>query len=270
MAEAKIFIDVSIEDGVALATLNSPETRNALGDASHFQEMDALCAHIAADRSIRVLVLTGAGKAFCAGGDIKQMYSRITAPGAQVIDERYGYKSGFHRLPKALYELEVPTIAAVNGPAIGAGLDLACMCDLRIASEEAVFAESFVKLGIVPGDGGAWLLQRIIGPQKAAEMTFTGDLIGAAEALACGLVLKVVPHAEVVGEAMAMARRIAANPGDALRMTKRLMREALHTRLDTLLELSAAFQALAHFTPDHRTRLDAAVGRISHNTKTKG
>jgi len=122
----------------------------------------------------------------------------------------------------ALHHLEVPVIAAINGPAIGAGLDLACMCDIRIASETAVFAESFVKLGIIPGDGGAWFLQRIVGLSKAAEMTFTGEPISAADALACGLVSRVVPAAELMDAAFVLAGQIAANPGHQLRMAKRL------------------------------------------------
>ncbi|XKH38395.1 enoyl-CoA hydratase-related protein [Azospirillum doebereinerae] len=155
----------------------------------------------------------------------------------------------------------MPVIAAVNGPAIGAGCDLACMCDLRIASEAARFAESFVKVGIVPGDGGAWLLPRVVGFSKACEMAFTGDSIDAAEALACGLVSKVVPPAELLPAAQALAKRIAVNPAHAVRMTKRLLREGRHVRLDTLLEMSAAMQALAHATADHREAVDAMLGK---------
>ena len=116
----------------------------------------------------------------------------------EVIREEY--RNGIQRLPKALYNLDVPVIAAVNGPAVGAGLDLSCMCDMRIASEKATFAESFVKVGIVPGDGGAWLLPRVVGMSKASEMAFTGDALDAQEALACGLVSRVVPHERLMEE----------------------------------------------------------------------
>jgi len=156
-------------------------------------------------------------------------------------------------------------IAAVNGPAIGAGCDLACMCDLRIAGESARFAESFVKVGIVPGDGGAWLLPRIVGFAKATEMALTGDMIDAAEAKAIGLVLKVVSDAELLDAARALARRIAVNPPHAVRMTKRLLREAHNARLDTVLELSAAFQALAHATGDHAEAVAAMLGKRPGN-----
>ena len=170
---------------------------------------------------------------------------------------RNSYRDGIQRIPLALYELELPVIAAVNGGAIGAGLDLACMCDIRIAAENAIFAESFVKLGIVPGDGGAWLLPRVIGLPKASLMAFTGDAIDAAKALDWGLVAEVVPADTLVAEAQKLARRIAANPGHALRLTKRLLREGQHMRLDSLLEISAAYQALAHHTEDHLESVNA-------------
>jgi 2-(1,2-epoxy-1,2-dihydrophenyl)acetyl-CoA isomerase len=190
------------------------------------------------------------------------MLARIDKEGGEPMDDRYYYKEGIHRIPRALYDLEVPTIAAVNGPAVGAGLDLACMCDIRIASEKAKFAESFVKLGIVPGDGGAWLLPRVVGMSKAAELTFTGDTIDAREALSIGLVSKVVAPEALLDEARALARRIAANSGPALRMSKRLLREGQHVRLDTLLEMSAAFQALAHNTPEHEQAIDAFLASM--------
>jgi enoyl-CoA hydratase/carnithine racemase len=253
------FLQTTVDEGVAVITLNSPGTRNVLGFEGPSREIEAACARIAADRGVRAVVLTGAGKAFSAGGDIKNMVARLDANGLEPIDDRYYYKEGIHRIPRALYDLEVPTIAAVNGPAIGAGLDLACMCDIRIAARSATFAESFVKLGIIPGDGGAFLLQRLVGPAKAADMTFTGDPIDAAEALACGLVSEVVDDGKLMDAALGKARRIAANPPHALRMAKRLMRESQHQRLDTILELSSAFQALAHSSSDHRERVGAAV-----------
>jgi 2-(1,2-epoxy-1,2-dihydrophenyl)acetyl-CoA isomerase len=257
------FIDLQTSGGVALMTLNSPQTRNVLGFGEQSREIEATCARIAADRGIRAVVLTGAGKAFSAGGDIKNMVARLDNEQLEPIDDRYYYKEGIHRIPRALYELEVPTIAAVNGPAIGAGLDLACMCDLRIAAQSATFAESFVKLGIIPGDGGAFLLQRIVGISKAAEMTFTGDTIDAAEALACGLVSQVVPDEQLLEVAMAKAQRIARNPPHALRMAKRLLRESQHLRLESVLELSSAFQALAHSSLDHRERITRAVDAMA-------
>jgi enoyl-CoA hydratase/carnithine racemase len=246
-------------DGVAVVTMSSPAKRNALSDQSQYEEFEALARRVAGDHAIKAIVLTGAGTAFCAGGDVKAMRDRTGILAGSPYEVRNGYRAGIQRIPLVLYEIEVPTIAAVNGPAIGAGCDLACMCDIRIAAESARFAESFVKLGIVAGDGGAWLLPRAAGASMAAEMAFTGDPIDAAEALRCGLVSRVVPSEQLLEEAVALARRIAANPGHAVRMTKRLMREAQHMRLGSLLELSAAYQALAHETADHREAVAAML-----------
>ncbi len=257
------FINISTEEGVAVVTLNSPETRNVLGFGEQSREIEDVCERISRDRSIRAVVLTGAGKAFCAGGDIKNMVDRNNNSELEPVDDRYYYKEGIHRIPRALYGLEVPVVAAVNGAAIGAGLDLACMCDIRIAAKSATFAESFVKLGIIPGDGGAFLLQKIVGISKAADMTFTGDAIDAAEALACGLVSQVVPDENLMEVALAKARRIAQNPAHALRMSKRLLHESQYLRLESVLEMSAAFQALAHSTSDHHERVAKAVQAMS-------
>jgi len=145
----------------------------------------------------------------------------------------------------------VPLIAAINGHAIGLGLDLACVCDIRICADSAKFASSFIKLGIVPGDGGAWILPRAIGLSKASELILTGDTYDAAAALAMGLVSRVVPLDRLMPEIHALAARIVANPAKTLRLAKRLLREGQQQRLSDVLELSAAFQALAHETRDH-------------------
>jgi len=246
------------QDGpIVTLTLNRPEQRNALTAPEEFEAFVEACARINADRTVCAVILTGAGKAFCAGGNVKDMRARSGLAAGSPYELRGRYRDGIQRIPLALYELEVPTIAAVNGPAIGAGCDLACMCDMRIAGESARFAESFVKLGIVPGDGGAWLLPRAVGLAKAYEMAFTGDAIDSQEALACGLVSQRVPDDALMEAARALAERIARNPPHALRLTKRLLREGQHVRLDTLLELSAAFQALSHHTEDHQEALAA-------------
>ena len=242
---------------VVTLTMNAPESRNALSYDGQYAEFVEVCQRINADMSVRAVVLTGAGPAFCAGGNVKGMRERASGGHWTPFQAREFYRNGIQHIPLALYDLEVPTIAAVNGPAIGAGCDLTCMCDIRIASEKARFAESFVRLGIIPGDGGAFLLQKVVGVSKAAEMTFTGDQIDAQEALACGLVSKVVAPDDLMPEAHALAGRIAANPPHALRMAKRLMRESQHARLDTVLQMSAAYQALAHHTADHAEAVEA-------------
>ena len=244
---------------IVTLTLNDPASRNALSTPDQWAALVDAAERIQADVSVKCVILTGAGSAFCAGGNVKDMQAKtgIAAGDAYRISE--GYRNGIQRIPLAFQRLDVPTIAAVNGPAVGAGCDLACMCDIRIASESARFAESFVKLGIIPGDGGAWLLPRVVGMSMAAELTFTGDMIDAAQALACGLVSRVVPAGELLASARALAERIAANPAPALRMSKRLLREGQHTRLDSLLEMAAAFQAMGHHTPEHTVALDAFV-----------
>jgi enoyl-CoA hydratase/carnithine racemase len=248
---------------IALLTLNQPERRNPISDPEMVNALVEAVRGADADISVRAVILTGAGSAFSSGGDVKKM-----GPGRGLRDSlpaqtRRNYKSGIQRLPLVFEALEVPVIAAVNGPAIGAGCDLACMCDLRIASEQARFAESFVKLGIVPGDGGAWLLPRVVGFSKAAEMALTGEMIDAREALACGLVSRVVPAESLIGSAQEVAEKIAANPPHAVRMTRRLLREGYRAELPAILELSAAMQALSHATQDHDEALAALLDRRS-------
>jgi len=238
------------EHGVVTLTLNHPETRNALTGTGIVEAMLEACHRIEHDPSVRAVIITANGTIFSSGGKIDEMERQIGSDfGSEVL--RQEYRQGIQRLPLAIHQIEVPTIAAVNGPAIGAGCDLACMCDLRIASENATFAESFVKVGIVAGDGGAWFLPRVIGMARAAEMSFTGEAIDAKTALDWGMVSRVVPAQELLSTAQALARKMAANSPHAVRMTKRLLREGQTSSLSTLLELSAAYQAIAHKTAEH-------------------
>lgn len=255
--------------GVLTVTMSSPETRNALSESSQMDEFVSLAADCRADASIKAIILTGEGSAFCAGGNIKDMRDQKGMFAGSAYDIRGGYKGGIQKIPLALYDIDVPVIAAINGHAIGAGLDLACMCDIRIAADTAKFAESFVKLGIVPGDGGAWLLPRVIGMPKATIMALTGDTVDAKTALAWDLVTEITKPDDLLKSATDMAERIAANPGHALRLTKRLLREGQHMRLDSLLEMSAAFQALSHVTEDHREALSAFLEKRQPEFKGK-
>jgi enoyl-CoA hydratase/carnithine racemase len=258
MAEPFVLLE---KDGrVATVTFNRPATRNAIGEHSDCQELIAALRAAEADPGVSVAILTGAGAAFSAGGNIQGMRDRNgIGPLATSADTRANYRRGVQQIPRVLADLEIATIAAVNGHAIGLGCDLAALCDLRVAAETAKFAASFIKMGIAPGDGGAWVLQRAVGYSRAAELILTGDAISAAEALALGLVNKVVPADAVLEEARALAQRIAVNPPRSVRLAKRLLREAQHARLDDILELSAAFQAIAHETADHREAVDAFV-----------
>jgi enoyl-CoA hydratase/carnithine racemase len=252
------FLTTERDGAILTLTMNQPATRNALTGNTAVDEFVQACDSIRRDTSVRAVIITGTGPVFSSGGNVKDMqrfFGDSLSP--EVIREEY--RNGIQRIPKALYNLDVPTICAVNGPAIGAGLDLTCMCDIRIASENATFAESFVKVGIVAGDGGAWLLPRAVGMSKAAEMAFTGEALTAQEALACGLVSRVVPAEALMAEARALAAKIAANPGGVLRMTKRLLREGQNSTLESLLEMSAGYQAIAHKTADHEEAVRAFI-----------
>lgn len=257
------FIEVRRENGVVTATLNNPADRNALTSPDQFRELTDLCAELEHDRSAKVLVLTGAGSAFCAGGNIKDMQDKAGIFEGSPYELRNRYRLGIQSITRALYDLEVPTIAAVNGPAIGAGMDLATMCDIRIGSPRAMFAQSFVKLGIVSGDGGAWLLPRVIGLPRATQMALTGAPVGAEQALAWGLINELVDESALLGRAQEIAAQIAANPIHAVRLTKRLLRESQDMKLAPLLELAAAYQALAHHTADHDEAVAAFIDRRS-------
>lgn len=243
---------------VVTLTLNRPEERNVIGNLDQCEELNSAIQRANSDPTVSAIILTGAGKAFCAGGNIKKMREYTGFGLAEdPITTRNNYKRGIQSVTLSLWETEIPTIAAVNGSAIGAGCDLACMCDIRIASESAKFAESFLKVGLIPGDGGAWLLPRVVGFSKAAEMSFTGDTLDAKQALDCGLVSSVVTAENLMDEALSLAQRITCHPPQALRLTKRLLRESHHMRLPELLELSAAYQAMVHESEDHQEALKA-------------
>ncbi len=254
MSAAVVFERVG---AIVTLTLNKPETRNPTTDAEILEGLNDACARIDADAGIGCVILTGAGKAFSAGGNLKHMRDREGGFGGNAAEVSDKYRQGIQRTTLALYNLEVPTIAAVNGPAYGAGCDMACACDIRVAADNAVFAENFVKIGLISGDGGSWLLPRAVGVSRACEMTFTGDPVDASTALAWGLVSRVVPGHELMDTALQLAGRIASNPPRQLRMAKRLLREGQVTRLDSLLELAAALQGACHQTRDHAEAVDA-------------
>lgn len=242
---------------VVTLTINRPETRNPLGEPGDGDAFAAACAAINADRDVRCAILTGAGKAFSAGGNLKAMKEgsgAFAGPGTQIRD---GYRTNIHKVVKSLWHLEVPLISAVNGPAIGLGNDVACLGDMRIASDKAIFGATFLKIGLVPGDGGAWLLPRIIGHARASELLFSGRTIDAATALNWGLISQVVPADELMAAANSLASEICNQPPDVLRMTKKLLREGQSASFEAIMELSAAMQALAHHTEDHQEALDA-------------
>jgi enoyl-CoA hydratase/carnithine racemase len=244
---------------IATVTLNRPDARNAFSSVEQVRRFASAVDELGEDEGVSVLIVTGAGSAFCAGGDVKDMQNGTGFAAGTPSDLRDRYRHEVQRISASLYKSELATIAAVNGPAIGLGCDLACCCDIRIASETAKFAESFIKLGLIPGDGGAYVLQRVVGYAKAAELSLTGDVIDANEAKRIGLVSDVVPAADVLRVANELAARIAVNPPKTVRLTKRLLRDAQHASLESVFELSAAFQSIAQKTDDHREAVNAAI-----------
>ncbi|MFH1604196.1 MAG: crotonase/enoyl-CoA hydratase family protein [Pseudomonadota bacterium] len=237
------------DGGIVILTLNEPKTRNALSPAI----VEALIEYtdrINADLSVGCVIVTGAGAGFSSGGNVKEMKERTGLFSGTPAEIRRGYLQGIQRMPLAMYGLEAPSIAAINGAAIGAGCDLASMCDMRIAARSATFAESFLRVGLVSGDGGAWFLPRAVGLSKAYEMTFTGDFIDAEEAARIGLVSKVVDDDKLMDEARALAGRIAAQPVHSLRLTKRLLRDSHQVSLPIALEMASSMQALVQHTKD--------------------
>ncbi len=243
-------------DSIALLTLNRPHIRNALSHHKMVDEVEEACQSLQDDYSCKVLIVTGAGTAFSAGGNVKDMQNQEGMFRGHAGEVRENYRKGIQRIPLALYRLDVPTIAAVNGPAIGAGCDLACMCDIRIASEKARFGETFASLGLIAGDGGAFFLPRAVGHSKACELAFTCRVIDAGEALRIGLVSQVTDPQELIPRCMELAREISRQPAGALRMSKRLIQFARGKPIEDTLELSAALQAICHNTPEHREALE--------------
>jgi enoyl-CoA hydratase/carnithine racemase len=249
------------QEKIAVLTLNRPDLRNAITGERMIREIEEACSAVQEDEDLCVLILTGAGTAFSAGGNVKDMQARegMFAGGPEQIRENY--RKGIQRIPLALHHLDVPTIAAVNGPAIGAGCDLACMCDIRIAGEDARFGETFVSVGLIPGDGGAYFLPRAIGFSKACELAFTCRVLDSSEALGIGLVSEVVPQEKLMERSMLVAREIARQPAKTLRMAKRLFTTCQGKSLEETLELSAAFQGLCHHSSEHAEVLERMAAR---------
>jgi enoyl-CoA hydratase/carnithine racemase len=244
-------IEWSLADGIGTIRLNRPERKNAFT----FEMVDAwaeLVRDARTDDDVRVLVLTGAGDAFCSGGDLDVLSDRPSA-----LSQKRNIFDRVQRVALAMEDLDKPTIAAVNGPAVGAGMDMALMCDLRIAARSARFAESYVNVGLVPGDGGCYYLPRIVGMGKALELLLTGDFVDAGEAERIGLVNRVVDDASLLEETYALAAKLAAKSPIALRMIKRTTYLSARTDLRTALDLVSSHFGVVAVTEDAREALAA-------------
>jgi enoyl-CoA hydratase/carnithine racemase len=243
-------VRVEVDGPLALVTLDRPEASNAYS-AEMVPSLVAALGWVDRAASVRCAIITGAGKAFSAGGDLRLMQQHAGMFEGAPYELRQNYQRGIQSVPRALEAFSKPLIAAINGPAIGAGLDLACMCDLRVASTRAKLGSTFVKLGLVPGDGGAFLLARVVGFPRALELMLTGDILDAARALELGLVHYVVEPDELLPRARALAEKIAANAPVAVQLTKRACYQAWDQTLAQALDTAATYQGISQNTCDH-------------------
>ena len=247
---------------IVTITLNRPDTRNALsgdiidGLVDSFKKADR-------DKNVGCVILTGAGKSFSSGGNLQEIKDMTTKDNMSQSQLEDWYRFGIQKIPLTMNSIDVPVVAAINGHAIGAGNDLCKMCDIRIAGEDAKFSESFLRIGIIPGDGGSWFLPKIIGLSRANEMILTCDVLNAEKALAWGLVSQVVSNEELLKKANEIATKIAEQPPEASRRAKRLLRMSQNVPLDKALEMAASQQSILQMMDDHREAIDALLEKRS-------
>jgi len=247
------------EEHIATITLNRPERMNAVNAQMEKELLDAL-EDVAGDDDVRVVVIAGSGRAFCSGADIGVFSGWGEDMEAGSIDTMRRYlRSGFQKIPLTLQKMEKPTIAMVNGAAVGAGCDFAFACDMRVGSENARFRNGFVRIGLVPGAGGTWLYTRLMGLGRGLEFLFTGDLLGADEARHIGVLNRLVPAEDLEKETMELAQKIAKGPPIAIRLSKMQAYKALQSDMETALEMAAACQALCLSTEDNKEGVTAFI-----------
>ena len=246
-----------VQGAVATMTLNRADIRNAITHPEIISEIKSVCALVNEDMAIKTLIVTAVDPAFCSGGNVKEMKDRRGMFQGAPAEVFHQYGRAVQGALMAVYNVEVPTIAAVNGSAIGGGCGLTLMCDIRVASKNSTFGQTVVSIGLVPGDGSAWTLPRAVGLPKAYELLFTSDVIDAETALSIGLVNYLADHDKLLDKANEIANKIASKPPRALRLTKRLIRDAQHSTLDHAMQDAAAIQSLCHFTSDHMEALSA-------------
>lgn len=246
-----------VDEGIATLTLNRADIRNAITHPDMIAEIKSVCDYVNTHLDTRVLILTAVDPAFSSGGNVKDMKERkgMFAGTPAEIEEQY--RNNLQEVLLSVYNVQIPTIAAVNGSAVGAGCGLALMCDIRIASRKATFGETFLNVGLIPGDGSAFTLPQVIGMAKASELIFTAETIDADTALALSLLNHVVDHEHLLQKSREIAVKIANRPPQAVRLTKRLLRLGVHSTLEESMMNAAAYQSLCHFTDDHMEALNA-------------
>lgn len=250
---------LDVKDKVATLTFNRDDVRNALTGTHLIDDIIDTLDWVENSSDAHILVITGAGKGFSSGGNVKDMHERTGMFAGSVEDIAAAYKATIQRIPLKFSEISFPVIAAINGAAVGAGFDLTGMCDIRIASTRAKFGENFVNIGLIPGDGGANFLQRIVGYQRAAELTFTGRLFDADEAKDIGYVLDVVEPEDLLDRTQKLAAEIASKPRYQVRQAKLLMRKALYMPLTDFLDHTALVQGNCHHSEAHKEAVAAFV-----------
>lgn len=243
------FVISELDNHVTTITLNRPEVMNAL-NREMYAELEQAFRDANRDPEVRCIVLTGSGRAFCSGDDVKQIM--LGEQRDTTVTRLRDARPRPTPAAAAVLECDRPVICAVNGPAVGWGMDLTLFCDIRIASEQAKFGELFIKRGLVSDIGGLWRLPRIVGPSKAAELLFTGDVIDAREAERIGLVSRVVPAEELLPAALELARKIAANPPIAMRYMKEGLRRSVHASMEEMGEYVGNALAYLFTTEDHK------------------
>lgn len=238
-------LEFTVADGIGTILLNRPGRGNAFTPEMVDQWAQVL-RDVRDDDAVRVIVVTGAGKAFCSGGELDVLDDDERTPLAlkELLRQRV------HRVALALEDLDKPVIAAVNGAAVGAGMDMALMCDIRIVGESARFSEGYIKVGLLPGDGGCYYLPRLAGMGMALELLWTGDFVDAQQAVNLGLANHIHPDEELVEQTLRLARRIAAAPQTNIRMIKRATYQSARSDLRTALDLISSHMAVVQDTPE--------------------
>lgn len=245
------------DHGVATITLNRPEKYNAF-TKDMINRWSEILEQCEADPKVKVVVLTGAGKAFCTGGDISAQKDRANNDALERKDFLWRH---VHKIAFIMERMDKPTIAAINGAARGAGLDMALMCDLRTMADSATLAESYINVGLIAGDGGTYYLPRIIGLPRALELFWTGRAIGADEAERIGLVNNVAPLDQLMSVTQALARAIAAQPFEAVRAYKRAVYQGMNMPLAAHLDMVSSHTSILRDTPEHREKVAAFLNR---------
>ena len=249
-------LNVDFSNHILKITLNRPDTSNAI----NYEMINSLVSTLneaEKDFDVRAIILSGNGKNFCSGGDLKNMLAQSDMFAGDSDELRRRYETGIQLISRSMENLSKPIIAAVNGSAFGAGCDLACMCDFRYGTSQTKFSENFVKVGLVPGDGGTFFLQRIVGYARAVELTLTGRSVPAEEALALGLLNKICDEDKLDAEAFALAQHLAQLPSAALQLSKKALKHSYLHDLQSSLDLLAGYQGIAQRTNDHFEALSA-------------